>query len=340
MLDRTRGRLFLRALAIGLVVSLGAACAKSEDPLGKAPVPSFSPSSTSPSPSPTVAPAPPTSSVLAGTRPNAVITTSGIVAPVMSQVPEGVVVGTPCGRTTVVREGIPLGPSTVVLDPGHGGSETGSVGANGLIEKDLNLVVSRFTAEALQSSGQQVVLTRSSDYRITLQARAAIAKALQPRAFVSIHHNGDPDGPHPGPGTETFYQVRGSSAAESKRLAGLIYEEVVKALSAFQPMAWTADRDAGAKYRLGSSGDDYYGILRHSRGIPTVISEAAFLSSPPEAELLSRPEVQRAEGQAIARAIVRFVTTSDQGSGFVEPYTRTQPAGGGGGSSDCTDPPM
>jgi hypothetical protein len=50
--------------------------------------------------------------------------------------------------------------------------------------------------------------------------------------------------------------------------------------------------------------------------------------------------VQAVEGQAVARGIVRYLTTKDPGSGFVTPYDRTEPAGPGGGSSGCTDPPL
>ena len=71
-------------------------------------------------------------------------------------------------------------------------------------------------------------------------------------------------------------------------------------------MAWVADTDAGAKYRPANDGGDYYGILRRTRGVPAVLSEAAFITNPPEEALLATPEVQPVEGEAIARAIVRL----------------------------------
>ena len=101
-----------------------------------------------------------------------------------------------------------------------------------------------------------------------------------------------------------------------------------------------ADRDAGAKPRRRSDGTDYYGILRRTAGVPAVLSEAAFISNPPEEALLATPAFHAEEASAIAEAVVRFVTTDDPGSGFVEPYPRTQPAGPGGGPSGCVDPPL
>ena len=74
--------------------------------------------------------------------------------------------------------------------------------------------------------------------------------------------------------------------------------------------------------------------------MPAVLSEAAFISNAPEEALLVDPAFQAAEAEAFTRAVVRFVTTQDPGSGFVEPYPRTAPAGPGGGAEGCVDPPL
>jgi N-acetylmuramoyl-L-alanine amidase len=251
----------------------------------------------------------------------------------------------PCENSLWVKtsEGHIEQTADIVLDPGHGGGEPGAVGPAGLTEKELNLAVAQLAAEALRAEGVRVVLARSGDYRQSIAARVAVAAALEPKAFVSIHHNAAPDEAWPKPGSETYYQtgksVPTAKAAESKRLAGLIYEEVTKALSAYSA-SWVADRDAGAKYRLGDSGDDYYGILRRSaaKGLVASLAELAFISNPSEEALLQRDEVRRAEANAVARGIVRFLRTNDTGSGFTEPYPRTEPAGGGGGTEGCTDP--
>ena len=231
----------------------------------------------------------------------------------------------------------------IVLDPGHGGPEGGAVGPGGLTEKELNRAVAQMTAEALAAQGVTVALARTGDYRQTLASRVAGATAMHPKAFVSIHHNAEPDEQRAGPGTETYYQVGKSVAkeksADSKRLAGLIYEEVVKALSAYSA-TWVADRDAGAKYRLGDSGDDYYGILRRAaaNGVVASLAELAFISNPSEEALLKRDDVRRAEAGAVARGIVRWLHNESPGNVFVVPYPRTEPAGGGGGTEGCVDP--
>lgn len=265
----------------------------------------------------------------------AVVTPTGIPLAVLGGSPGAYVVRTPCGNQATVP-GTPLGGATVVLDPGHGGSEVGAVGPGGTQEKVVNLQIAERTKARLEALGATVVLTRAGDYRITLASRAAIATALQPAVFVSIHHNADPDGPNDGPGAETYYQI---ASPDSKRAAGLVWEELTTAFAGYD-VPWVADTDHGAKYRPASDGGDYYGILRRTAGVPAVLSEAAFISNGPEEQLLVDPQFQEAEAGAIAQAIVRFVTTEDPGSGFVEPYPRTQPAGPGGGADGCVDPPL
>ena len=127
----------------------------------------------------------------------------------------------------------------------------------------------------------------------------------------------------------------------SKRLAGLLYEEVLAVFAGRPGITWHANVDAGAKYRLNGSGGDYYGILRRTNGVTGVLSEALFLSAhPSEAELLARDDVQQAQADAIARAVRRFMLGDDPGSGFNDPIPRETPAGPGGGGADCVDPPL
>jgi N-acetylmuramoyl-L-alanine amidase len=271
----------------------------------------------------------------AGTK--LVTTRTGVVAPVVRINPDGTVaIQTPCENVVNVRGVTDTGPVEILIDPGHGGRENGAEG-HGIPEKTINLAVAKRVVESLTAAGVKALLTRTGDYRVTLTQRANIAHAAQPRALVSVHHNGDSDGPRDGPGTEVFFQ---HASADSRRLAGLIYEEVVAALRQYQGVEWQADRDAGVKPRLNSSGGDYYAMLRQPAPVVSVLAELLFLSNPPEAALVARDDVQLAEGGAVARGVIRYLRTNDPGSGYVEPYERTQPAGGGGGTSGCVDPPL
>jgi N-acetylmuramoyl-L-alanine amidase len=336
-----RRRWLVGVIALLLLIGLAGAVAVDNDSKRAAPrrTTSTSAATTSTSTSTTAVPpttAPVVNAVGPGTR--LVVTPTGIVAPVLSINNDGTVtVRTPCENAVAVRGVRATGPFTVVLDPGHGGSESGAVGANGLREKTLNLNVTEHIERALTTAGVATVRTRGADYRMTLTSRAQFVAAAQPKIFVSVHHNGESDGPRDGPGTEVFYQHQ---SGEARRLGGLIYEEVVRALSQYQGVPWQADRDAGVKTRINDRGGDYYAMLRQTAGTPAVLAELAFLSNPPEAELLARPDVQQVEGEAVARGIVRYLTTNDPGSGYTDAYPRTTPAGGGGGTAGCVDPPL
>lgn len=263
--------------------------------------------------------------------PGVVVSRNGVVLPIVGSG----VVDTPCSNQTAATGALILG-ANVVIDPGHGGNEPGAVGPTGLIEKDVNFDVSQDVKQQLEAEGAKVVLTRTADYNTTIKTRAEIAVDLHPQVFISIHHNAEPDGPSDVPGNESYYQI---TNPDSKRLAGLLWEEITAAFSPHK-IAWAADSDHGAKFRPSSSGGDYYGILRRGAGITTVLSEAAFISNPPEEQLLRDSTFLHAEATAITKAITRFLATPDPGSGFVEPYPRTEPAGGGGGPEGCTDPTL
>ncbi len=223
-----------------------------------------------------------------------------------------------------------LSESTIVIDAGHGGRLDGATGPTGLREKDPNADIAQRLLGKLD--GARVFTSRSDDITAGLGYRTTLANAVGAHAMVSIHNNADPDGPSERPGTETYYQ---SASASSKRLAGLLYEEVFRAASGFDA-SWVADRDAGAKDRLSASGGDYYALLRQAR-VPAVIVEALFVSNASEEALLRRPEVADAIAAALAKGIRRFIETDDPGSGFVQPYPR-EPGPSGRLPSTCDDP--
>ncbi len=263
---------------------------------------------------------------------------AGVVVP-FSAVDNGWArITTPCELTRwmPVDSGARVVRPAVVLDPGHGGDEAGALGPTGLQEKELNLDVATRAAAILNARGIPALLTRTSDYRASLPFRVELADASGTDLMISVHHNADPDGPLDKPGSETYYQFRSPG---SKRLAGLVYEEVLRDLSKL-PVGWVGDTDAGAKWRLNTSGGDYYGILRRSgeKGVTTVLAELAFVSNAAEEAILRQNDVRQLEADAIARAVERYLSSKDPGSGFTTPYPRTAPAGPGGGTRGCVDP--
>ena len=265
-----------------------------------------------------------------------VISDDGLVLPVREITDDGYVVTTTCWNEGVVTGGTYISHVEVVIDPGHGGSESGAVGRNGLTEKALNLAVSELLIEELRNRGFNAIMTRTTDVRIPIVVRAEIARALRPDVFLSLHHNGGATARSDLPGTEMYHQIE---SANSKRLAGILFEEVQRALAAYD-VAWrkTVFQGASSVLRVEVQ-DDLYGILQYTTGTTTVLTEAAYLSTPAEARLLADPDVQKVEAVAIADGIERYLTTTDPGSGF-NPMFSTSRKLSSGGPGGCQDPEL
>ncbi len=263
----------------------------------------------------------------------ALVTPTGVVVAVLEETPAGYRVTTPCGNEALVAEGTPVGKTAVVLDPGHGGDvDTGAVGANGLMEKHLNLNVAHAVQADLIGRGIPVLLTRTGDYATRLGVRGDLADQVGAEILLSVHHNAPTPGPSPTPGTEIFIQ---SASEGSRRLGGLVYTRVKAALSEFD-IEWTAAPDAGVLTVLSSRGNDAYGML-HGPATVSVLAELAYLSNPAEAELLATSEYVEAVSDALADALQRYLSTEATGAGYVaEPRVfNPQP---GIGSGLCVDP--
>ena len=273
-----------------------------------------------------------------GSGPQAIITPTGVLVPVLALEPGGAfVVETPCGNQDVVQWGQPLRSVEVMLDPGHGGDERGAIGPSGETEAELNLDIARRAAALLDAEGVDVALTRTGDYRVPISVRAALADRLGAQVLVSIHHNSPTPTPGPdnGPGTEVYIQ---GGSAESQRLGGLMHAEIVAALSVFDA-DWAARTDAGVLTVVNDEGEDAYGINRYPL-TTSVLAELAYLSNPTEALVLATDEYRQGAAQAVANAIIRHLAGDAGGTAPVPEPRLATPAGGTGGSEGCIDPPL
>ncbi len=265
----------------------------------------------------------------------AVVTPTGVVVPVLGQSESGYVVESPCGIETEITWGQPLPSVRVVLDPGHGGTEQGAVAEPGRTEAELNLRVARRTALALQDREISVALTRTGDYRVPVLQRARLADALEADALLSIHHNTPRAAPSVRPGTEVYVQ---GTSAESQRLGGLVYEEVMAALSQFD-VDWVSRSDAGVVTVIDDNGEDAFGINRHPETV-TALVELAYLANPAEAALFETDEYLDAVAAAMADGIERYLTTQDPGSGYVDIPRIFNPSDETGGVEGCLAPAL
>ncbi|ETY74157.1 N-acetylmuramoyl-L-alanine amidase [Lactiplantibacillus fabifermentans] len=115
-------------------------------------------------------------------------------------------------KTTNISE------ATIVLDPGHGGSDSGALSAKGKMEKTYTLRVAKAVAKKLRAAGAHVILTRDSDTYVGLSARPAIANKVHADAFISFHFDSSPE-KNQASGITTYYYHKSTSMGLAKALS-------------------------------------------------------------------------------------------------------------------------
>jgi N-acetylmuramoyl-L-alanine amidase len=189
-----------------------------------------------------------------------------------------------------------LGGLTIVVDPGHGGPDTGAIGPSGTYEKNNNLAIGLDLAGLLRSAGANVIMTRSTDISPTtgtyselsdLQARTKIANDAKADLFICIH-NDSFSNPAAG-GTTTYYSSDSPVASQSKDLADNIQSELVKTIS----LANRGTKDAA-----------FY-VIKNTE-MPAVLVEVGFISNPTEEKLLASSDFQQETAQGIYQGILKY----------------------------------
>src|SRR5437762_5696620 len=196
--------------------------------------------------------------------------------------------------------------AVVVLDPGHGGQDSGAM-CGGLLEKDLTLDVARRIDRLLDSEGIATLMTRLGDTYVSLADRAAFANRIRNCIFVSIHFN---EGNKPvASGVETYYAphqiAAGSSLAswlpflwrplsdspnpESQRLAGSIQEALVARTRAI-------DR--------GTQPGQFFVIANVTS--PAALIEGGFLTNKEDISKLVSEDYRDQIAAAVADGILRY----------------------------------
>jgi N-acetylmuramoyl-L-alanine amidase len=181
-------------------------------------------------------------------------------------------------------------PRLIVIDPGHGGSDTGAM-HNGLVEKSLTLDISQRLRAILVSRGWTVKMTRerdvdvvapNDDARTELQGRCDVANNAGARLFVSVHINSFTQSYLNGT-TTYFYKPNDQS------FAAMIQRRLISLLGT---------KDDGARR------ENFY-VVRHTT-MPAVLVETAFLSNPDDAARLKSPAFLQNVAQGIADGIADY----------------------------------
>ena len=169
---------------------------------------------------------------------------------------------------------------TVVLDPGHGGYDSGARSVSGMDEKNLTLDLAQRLKPLLEKRGYHVILTRTNDTFIPLGTRIAIANAHTDAIFVSIHFNASPS--RAASGIEAYYYNQ-----YSKGLAATIFKEL--------PSAYGA-HSRGVKQAV-------FFVLHHNHR-PATLLELGFSSNRCENALLQKPVTRQHLAEHIAQGVI------------------------------------
>jgi N-acetylmuramoyl-L-alanine amidase len=181
----------------------------------------------------------------------------------------------------------------IVIDPGHGGSDSGAIGPNNVQEKTVTLAVALQVKDLLEKAGAKVIMTRTDDRDVyapndsavdELGARAAVGNTNKADVFVDIHANSFSN-PKVG-GTGTYYYEKSSY---DKLLAQSIQDSVVS-------VDGLVDR--------GIYPANFY-VLKHTL-MPAMLIELGFISNPDEETLLNTPQFQQKLAQGIVQGLDNF----------------------------------
>lgn len=182
------------------------------------------------------------------------------------------------------RPSVPRGKLLVVIDPGHGGKDSGAPGIGGLLEKDVILPIGKRVAAILEQNGVQAVLTRDADFFVELQGRVEIAERVNATAFVSIHANSVDNRPDVN-GLEVYYYDSGYALAE------VVRNTILQNIN-------TINNRGTRKAR-------FY-VLRKS-SMPSILVETGYMTGREDNPRLASPEYQNRMAEAIARGILKYL---------------------------------
>lgn len=187
--------------------------------------------------------------------------------------------------------------TTIVIDVGHGGSDPGKVGIQGIKEKDVNLAIARYLKDYLIAEDYTVYMTREADQGLydesvsnkkksDLSNRIQFLQKKNASCMISIHQNSYPDTIQHG--AQTFYY---EGREEDKNFAQYVQDSLL----AFDP----------SNTRQIKSNTSYY-ILKNAQ-VPSILIECGFLSNPEETANLTDPNYQKQIAYAIAIGTCRYL---------------------------------
>ncbi|HVP44065.1 MAG TPA: N-acetylmuramoyl-L-alanine amidase [Terriglobales bacterium] len=231
------------------------------------------------------------------------------------------------GERSLIRAlGLKIG--RIVVDAGHGGHDTGTVGPKGLEEKDLVLDVALRLGKLLENRmGAEVVYTRDDDTFVPLETRTAIANKEEADLFISIHANSSSDSS--ARGVETYY-LNFTSSADALEVAARenavseksIHElqDLVKKIALKEKIEESREFATDVQKSLATGLSTRSSSMRN-RGVkkapfivliganmPSILAEVSFVSNPADEKKLMTPEWRQKIAESLYRGMAKYVS--------------------------------
>ena len=234
---------------------------------------------------------------------------------------------TAAGDRSLIRAlGLKIGK--IVIDAGHGGHDTGTIGPNGLLEKDVVLDVAKRLGRLLEARlGAEVIYTRQDDTFIPLETRTAIANRERADLFISIHANSSRDSD--ARGVETYY-LNFTSSPEALEVAArenAVSEKSIHELQDLVKKIALKDKIDESREFAGDVQESLYGGLAlngagiRNRGIkkapfivliganmPSILAEISFVSNPTDERKLETSEHRQRIAESLYRGVSKYVS--------------------------------
>lgn len=228
-------------------------------------------------------------------------------------------------------QALPLAVRTVVVDPGHGGTNRGTGIPGGLVEKQITLDIGERLASLLREAGFRVVMTRDRDESVSLEERAAIANHAEGDIFVSIHVNwiftrsvrgvetyylGPTDDPELTRLAARENQESGYSLADMRKILDGIYADVRQDES--HRLAEAIEHNLYSALRKVNPRLENRGVKRApfvvlvATDMPAVLAEVSCLSNPQEAKLLADEDYRQYIAYALYDGIQAYADSSQR----------------------------
>lgn len=234
---------------------------------------------------------------------------------------------TASGDRSLIRAlGLKIGK--IVVDAGHGGHDTGTIGPNGLMEKDLVLDVALKLGKLLETRlGAEVIYTRDDDTFIPLETRTAIANKEQADLFISIHANSSSDSS--ARGVETYYLNFTSShdALEVAARENAVSEKSIHELQDLVKKIALKEKIEESREFAGDVEKSLYAGLSakspglHNRGVkkapfvvliganmPSILAEISFISNPTDEKKLKTNEYRQRVAESLYKGVSKYVS--------------------------------